>query len=183
MNEPLKIPLSTIRALPFDFGGEVDAYIKRLTEHRHTVGEAAPTAPHTLVEAAVARHQHPIEAKKPDDFLAHFEVVDDTPPPPPPPTLDEKKQMLVREVNAEAEKARATIIPMLKAAHWENQYRDAMAVEQKKQTAAQKAIVSQHDMRLKKIDAINRHVAKQYSDIHDLTESTIADWKLEAFPT
>lgn len=67
--------------MPHDFAAQVADYIEALNAHRHTVGIPRPTAPSDLVHSVVMRRIHPIAAKKPDDYFADYEVIDDTPKP------------------------------------------------------------------------------------------------------
>jgi hypothetical protein len=72
----LKLKKSQVDALPFDFEQAVRDFIAAKEAHRFT-GDAAPSAD-ALVEAAVRRVQYPIEDEKPDDFVADYEIEDDT---------------------------------------------------------------------------------------------------------
>lgn len=71
----VQIPKSQV---PDDFADRVEAFRQALLRHRTTRGVAVPTA-HHLIEQCVRRVQYPIKDKKPDDFVADFEIVDDTP--------------------------------------------------------------------------------------------------------
>lgn len=76
----MRIPLSQVRAAGLDFAADVQAFVQAKLDHRFTVGEPAPVA-HPLVEAVV--HRVPAtEPGQPDDFVADYEIIDDTPPPP-----------------------------------------------------------------------------------------------------
>lgn len=172
----MEINLSHLKALPFDFGGAVDAHIKALQAHRTTEHAAAPTA-HPLVERAISRVQYPVTDGKPDDFVPNYKVVDDSP------SLDDRKMALVQSLTDEATRLMAGIMPPLKQDLWNLQYADAVAVEDKKRTSAQNAAIKLHEDRIAKVRAIHMHLAQMKSDIHDLTESTIEKWKAAPFPT
>lgn len=172
----LKINLSDVKALSFSFDGAVDAHINAMKAHQTTIGEAAPAA-HPLVEQAIRRVQYPIEARKPDDFVKDFQVIDDSP------SLEERKTALAQAVHMRATTAIQTIMPPLKQRLREMQYHDALAVKIEDRSSAQKATIAEHQSRTSKISAVMRHLAQQESDIHDLTEDTIDDWKPAPFPT
>jgi len=173
----LELTKSQIDALPFEFGGAVDKFIHDLEEHRKTTGEAAPIAPHPLVEAAVARVQYPVKAGKPDDFVRNFTILDDTL------SLDDRKVMLANSLTQKANAAAKVVMPPLKQRLWEFEYLDASAIDPKKRNAGQKAVIAAHDVRIAKVQAIHRHLAKLHSEIHDLTDATIDGYKAAPFPT
>lgn len=173
----LRIPLSTINSLGFDFGGAVDQYINKLNEHREQTGIAAPAARHPLVERSVARVQYGIDDGKPDDFVRAFEIVDDTP------TLEARKAVLANDVAMLALAAAHKVIPPLKVASWNFEVADAQAVKPSARTKAHIETIAQHDARQKRIEGINRHLAKLHSEIHDLTDETFHEWSPVPFPT
>ena len=199
----IRIALSKIKALPFDFDAAVKEFIEAKKKHRTTVGEPSPNAPHLFVEAAVRRVPGSIEEQRPDDFVADYEVVDDTPPEPPKPSLDQRKMALAAQVGTAANAAVAKIIPPLKHRLWEHEYARVQAdmakvkiieneslddwraraiVAIKKTSAADFASFTAHDERKKKIAAVHYHVALCESQIHDLTEETIDAWSPAPFP-
>lgn len=173
----IKIPLSRVKALPFDFDAAVRSYVDALNAHRYAVDEPAPATPHSLVGAVVSRVQHPIEDGKPDDFVAAYEIIDDTPP------LETRKGALAHEVTVRAQAAMDAITPPLKKGLWSHLYADAASVPEEKRTAVHTAIVSQHLDRNKREQAVLRHLAEMHSQIHDLTESDIESWVPAPFPT
>jgi hypothetical protein len=197
---PLKLYLSQINALPFAFEAAVSDYIAEKMAHRFTVGEPAPSAGHAWVENAVKRV--PGGEGKPDDFVADYEIVDDTPPPP---TLDEQKQALVAKVHADYHAAQTTMIPPLKARLWglehariltalstivpmqsdetsEAHQARALPILAKK-APADAAFLGDYLARQKKMHAVILHLATMESQIHDLTAETIDAWKPAPFPS
>lgn len=74
----MQIPLSQVRATGLDFDAAVQAFVQAKRDHRFTIDEPAPVAAHPLVEAVVRRL--PATAPgQPDDFVADYEIIDDTP--------------------------------------------------------------------------------------------------------
>lgn len=196
---PLKIALSHVKAMPFDFEAEVEKYRQARVHHQTTEGEGAPSAPDVMVERAVKRV--PREGV-PDDFVADYEIVNDTPPVRVP-TLDERKAVLAGAVNTKANELIAAIAPPLKRRFWaiehqriqgemqkvakkENEpldvWRDRALGIIKATVPADCDHVLAEEARHKKIAAISRHAAVCESDIHDLTEETIGGWSMPPFP-
>lgn len=102
----IELKKSEVDALPFSFEDEVLSFIAAKMAHRFT-GDAAPVS-HPIVEVAVKRVQYPIDANKPDDFVADYVIVDDTPVL----TLAEKKAVLVQRLREmEVKKTNAVITP------------------------------------------------------------------------
>lgn len=189
---PVEFLLSQVKKLPFDFKSAVDSFVHAKMEHRFTIGEAAPGAPHIWVEMAVRRVSGSDE--KPDTFEAYYQIVDDMPPPP---TLDERKNQIAQDVITAATAAIAKISPPLKQAYWNIEYARvqgdiakvpvkegetqdtwlsrALDVVKKKSPEDYASYVAQEN-RAKAIGSIHRVVAKAHSDIHDLTEKTIDGW-------
>lgn len=203
---PVEIPLSEANTLG-DFPKAVADYIKALEAHRFTEGVPAPTA-HPLVERAVLRVQHPVEAvhqpvhtytdeageevtepvgepvrfvssTQPDDFVPNYVLIDDTPPPP---SLDERKAELASNWARQAENIVNEVSPPLKRGLWALQRADAGKVPEELRTPEQKAAIAQADARSAKVHAVQRHLAQLHSDIHDLTAETIDAWKPAPFP-
>lgn len=174
----LKVALSQVKALPFDFETEVKTYIAALVAHQSTIGEPAPSAPHSLVEHAVKRVQYGVDDGKPDTFVADYEIEDDTPPPP---TLDERKVRLAAEASTAAEGAVSQFYPPLRRRLVNMEANAARAVEEKKRTEDQKAAVVRVDSINEKYAAIQWKLARAEAEIHDLTEETIDSWKVPDF--
>lgn len=173
----VEIPLSHVKAVGFEFGGAVDAYIKELQAHRFTTGEAAPSPPHGLVELVVARVQTP---GKPDDFVANYRIVDDTPPPP---SLADRKAALAVSAQQQADAALAKVSPPLKRRLAMLRVHEAANVPKDKMTAAHVATLKAATDRSAKEAAIMLNLAQMESDIDDLTSATIDAWKPTPFPT
>lgn len=87
----VRIPLSTVNSLGFDFAEAVESFRQAKLEHRFTVNEPAPAA-HPVVEACVVRMI--VGPDKPDDYVSDYEVYDDTPPPPPDPETQQALDVL-----------------------------------------------------------------------------------------
>jgi hypothetical protein len=199
----MKIALSQVKALPFDFEAAVTAFIKAKKDHRSTEGVPAPSAPHPYIEAAVVRVPGSIEEHRADDFVADYEIIDDTPPAVPPPTLEQRKMALAVQVGVLANEAIAKVIPPLKQRLWDREHARVLgdigkikiqenepmdvwrgrALSTIKQTApADHASFTAHEDRKRKVDAIIHQVALGESAIHDLTEETIEAWQPAPFP-
>jgi hypothetical protein len=191
----LKLALSQIKALPFDFAEEVEKFRLAKIAHQSTEGEAAPSVPHTLVEHAVKRV--PRDGAS-DDFVSDYEIIDDTPPPP---SLDERKQVLVSALGTAANAAIAAIIPPLKRRLRDLEYHritgllsNAKLEKVENETPEERyaralATLSPDDLThylahqasTRKIEAIVYQLAQGESAIHDLTEQTVGAWKAPAF--
>lgn len=174
-----KIALSKMKALSFDFEKEVAAFVKAKQDHRKTVGESSPHAPHPWVEAAVTRVAGSIDPPKPDDFVADYEVVDDTPPPL---TLDQRKQVLATDMQRQAQEAVDKIVPPLKNRLMNMELLRAHAIPEAERTPGHKATIAESQDRHVRMDAIHYHLARMEAQIHDLTEDTIEDFSPEPFP-
>lgn len=87
-----RIPLSIANSLGFDFVEAVEAFRQAKLAHRFTVDEPAPAAAHPLVEMCVQRVI--VGPDSPDDYVADYEVFDDTPPPPPDPEAQQALDVL-----------------------------------------------------------------------------------------
>lgn len=71
----MKVYTSQLKGI--DLPSAVQRQIEALCGHRSTVGVAAPVPEHAIVEQCIRRVQYPIEAGKPDEFVADYEIVDD----------------------------------------------------------------------------------------------------------
>lgn len=198
----LKVKLSQIKALPFDFDAEVTKYIAALVAHQKTVGEAASTAPHPWIELAVKRVQYPIEAvhqptnesgepvgepvkfmssEKPDTFERDVEIEDDTPSPP---TLDEQKAKLAADAIKAADAAVAVFFPPLKRRLFQiHADRARSTLPPEKRTPEQVAIIAAADAIDAKANAVQLHLAQIEDAIHDLTADNIDGYAMPPFPT
>lgn len=183
-----KFLLSQVKALPFDFEAEVAKFIQAKKDHLLTEGQAAPSAPHQMVEDAVRRVPAPVELLKdgktsphtsPDDFVADYQIEDDSPPPP---TIAEKRSAIAAGVNAEANALTEQIMPRLKQKLFGLQFNEAFSVPEDKRTPEQHATIAAHNDRMQKAHAIFRHVAEVESQIHDLPDDMVDVWKAPPFP-
>lgn len=176
----LKIALSHVKSLlPLDFEAAVADFIKAKQDHRQTVGEPAPSPPHGIIESAIRRLPGSIEDNRADEFIADYEIVDDTPPPP---TLDERKTVLANEVRTVAQAAIDLLSPPLKRRLLTMEAARAMAIEEAKRTPADKALIAAHQDRTARTEATNYHLALTEAQIHDLTDATIDGFVAAPFP-
>jgi len=102
----LSLLKSQVDLLPFDFEQAVKDFIASKNEHRFS-GGPAPVA-NGLIEGAVRRIQYPVEDQKPDEFVADYEIVDDTPPGP---TLAERKTEAINASRLREADEIAAIVP------------------------------------------------------------------------
>jgi hypothetical protein len=160
-----KIAKSRVDALGYDFEAAVKDYIAALEAHRFE-GNAAPHAA-PEVEWAVRRVQHPIEAQKPDDFIADYEIVDDTPPPPPPPTLAERKQAARAKLLQEEQAAIAELIAPEKQRFLSMKYTRARQADPK--TQADLDEIARFEALQKKIEDIRFAYAEREAAIAEMT--------------
>lgn len=116
-----------------------------------------------------------------DDYNIDFEIFDDNPPPPEP-TLEDRKNILIAALNAQAHELSETIIPDRKQPLMQMKFLDAMKVPEEEQTDYQKRHIAEWNAAQTKLQKINRHVAEMLSNIDDLTVKTIDNWELEPFP-
>jgi hypothetical protein len=158
---------SQIDALPYNFDEEVGKFIAAKEAHRFEGGHAPSL--HSLVESAVKRVQYPIEAKKPDDFVRDYEIIDDTPPPRIK-TVDEKRQDALnasrQQENAEIE----AISPVFGRRLAELRFQDANITPPDERTPEQIETIAAFTDLQKKIRAIQMAGAVREAAIADMTE-------------
>lgn len=167
----LHLTKSQVDALPFNFEQAVRDFIAAKEAHRFT-GDAAPTAD-PLVEAAVARVQYPIDAGKPDDFVADYEIEDDTPPPEPepaPPTLEQRKQTLVAESRQAEQAAIAALMPEGKRRLLGMDYQMAMAVPEADRSPDQLSAIARCEALAAQDRDIRYAAARREAEIDDIVE-------------
>ena len=148
-----------------DYPAAVEAYRQALLVHRFT-GEAAPTAL-PIVEQAVRRIQYPISDGKPDDFVADYEIVDDTPPPP---SDAERKAALVSKIMEAQHLAVDAVMPAGKLRLLTLQANEA------------KILISQFEVVQQKLAAIEYHGATLEAAVDDLTPDQYDTWQMKPFP-
>jgi hypothetical protein len=175
----LKIQLSHIKALPFDFETAVADFIAAKKRHQTTEGEPAPSAPHQMVEAAVKRIPGSIDPPRADEFVADYEIVDDTPPPP---SLEARKSALAMQAQTAAQGAINKLRPPLKSRLLAIEFSRAMAIEEAKRAPSERATIAGYLDGNVRVEAITYHLAKIEASIHDLTDATIDDFDAPPFP-
>jgi hypothetical protein len=161
----LNLKKSQVDALPFDFEQAVRDFIAAKETHRFT-GDAAPRAD-ALVESAVSRIQYPIDARKPDDFIADYRIEDDTPPPP---TLEQRKLNMIAECR-QAEKA--AIDALMPAGKWrllEMDFQRATRVPKQDRSPEQVRFIEQRGDLVERIEEIRYAAAQREAEIEDLAE-------------
>lgn len=170
---PLVIKLSQIKSAA-DFEAQVAAYIKARKDHQKTEGEPAPTAP-PIVEAAVMLVPGSIEDERADDYVADYQVVDDSP------TLDARKAavhaLAVHAVNAAIDAISPPLLRRL-ASLTANA---AAAVAEGSRTQAQEAAIAKAVDTHARVEAIYLQLAYAEAAIHGLTAETIDAWKVPPF--
>lgn len=159
-----------------EFAEVVEEFRQALLAHRFT-GDAAPHA-HHMIEAAVRRV--PQGEGQPDDFVADFEIIDDTPPPPSPAEL---RNDLIAAMRAAEQAAHLGVIGNGKLRLL---MLDAGAIMEKPdadRTEAEAAILKTlQEVRARRV-AIERHGATLEAMIEDLPADQVAGYKFEAFPS
>lgn len=161
----LSLKKSQVDALPFDFEQAVRYFIAAKEAHRFT-GDFAPAAD-AIVEAAVRRIQYPIDAGKPDDFVADYEIEDDTPPPP---TLEQRKREMIAESRQVEQAAIDALIPPGKRRLLDMDFQRAMAVPEQDRSPAQLRVIEQHGDLEKRIEDIRYAAARREAAIEDIAE-------------
>jgi hypothetical protein len=167
----LHLTKSQVDALPFDFEQAVRDFIAAKEAHRFA-GDAAPTAD-ALVEAAVGRVQYPVDAGKPDDFVADYEIEDDTPPPepePPPPTLEQRKQALIVESRQAEQAAIAALMPEGKRRLLGMDYQIAVAVPEADRSPDQSSVIARYEVLAAQDRDIRYAAARREAEIDDIAE-------------
>jgi hypothetical protein len=166
-----RILKSNIINLGFDYAAAVEAFRQAKLDHRFTEGEPAPAAI-AIVEAAVKRVP---QENGPDDFVADYEIVDDLPPPP---TLQERKRELTNQVHLQEMEAYIAVIPRGKRRLLEIQHREITGKPPEQRTAEDVAFLEDYDAKQSRIQAITKAGAILEAQIEDLTEETIAGWRM-----
>jgi hypothetical protein len=159
---------SEIDALDFRFAAAVDEYIAAMDAHKFTVGVAAPIH-HQMVQAAVRRVQY--EDRRPDDFVADYEIIDDTPP------LWMRKRNLVELVERNEEEVANKIWPIALRRLENMEYEDM--VSQDNLTKNDRKRLDVIVAKQKKIQELNRKTAHVLATIDILDESNIGSWTFD----
>jgi hypothetical protein len=166
----------------FDFPAAVESFRQELLEHRFTVDVPAPTA-HPMIEGAVRRV--PVEGSA-DDFIADFEIVDDTPPPP---TLEERKAGLVGALALAEASAHDAVMSAgklrllsLDANDASNRISHARVKGHGDGAAEDHATVARFVGINERRAVIARHAASVHAAIDDLTADQVDAFQIPAFP-
>jgi hypothetical protein len=175
-----QINKSEADALPFDFAEAVEAHRLALIEHRQT-GNATPTAD-PRVEAAVRRIIVPLEEGRPDDFVADFEIIDDTPPPPEPPTPADRRAQLLNKVQVAQAEAAAKVISPARARLLSMDVSRVYTKPADGRTPADDAIFAQHAAIQARLNALTYHTATLEVEIEELADDQLESWQMPAFP-
>lgn len=163
--------------MPEDFEKLVEEYRQCMLLHRFTVGVSAPYAPPIIADCIKRVNQG---KGKPDDFVADYEIIDDTPPPPPEPTFEVKKLKLRAEVSSAERSAIDAIMPPGK--------RQLLALKVRMitrlpadQTEEEKKLISIYASTDFEISAIQFRAAEMQVEIDHLTEAEIDQWQVKPF--
>lgn len=160
----LRIPKSQLATLGYDFAAAVVEHKAALDAHRFS-GDARPRALQ-LVEDAIRREQYPVEEGKPDDFVIDYEIVDDTPPPP---TLAERKAKARADLLKEEQVAIDALIAPEKVRLAQMQYQRALAVVEAVRSDADKKLIEDWEVLMKRVDDIRFAYAQREASIADMT--------------
>lgn len=164
--------------LPADFEEQVETHRQTLLKHRSLRGVAAPTA-HPLIEQCIRRVHHPVNSKKPDDFVTDYVILDDTPPKtePKPLTLQEKKDNLTNKLLLAEQSVIREISPPNKSRLWSIQQTDIIG-RGGPQSPDEEKFIAECTARQVKLDSLHRNVALLLSEIEDLTDAIVDAWVL-----
>lgn len=152
----------------------------------HCLGPANTPVPmyDEAVEALVRRipQDGPVATRGPDQFvIVDFEIVDDTPPAPPAvpaPTLEQRKALLVIDLNAAAQAARDAIVSPARAQLLFLDAGEAMNVPEDRRSPAQAKAIEAYTAFSSRCAEIARNVALAQVDIEDLTDASIDGFSL-----
>lgn len=192
----LKIKLSELTIAPEVFTARVTAFVVAMKEYAaHLEGVKIDAANETL-KPAERRVVFPGPSEEPLIERAAHEGYEFTGP-----TLDEKKAALFAKVRELETEALNSIVPPHKARHWSFVEADARQAHSKRvadfhkshaavhfeqneipaMTPEEADIVREADARRARQQSVQRRAAKHEHDIGELTEETIAGYKLESF--
>jgi hypothetical protein len=159
---------SDVDALPFRFADAVSEYIEAMDAHKFTVGIAAPIH-HRMVQAAVRRVQY--EDQRPDDFVADYEIIDDTPP------LWMRKRNLVELVERNEEEVANKVWPVALRRLEIMEYEDMVGQDNLTNNDRKRLdiIISKQ----KKMQELKRKTAHVLATIDVLDETNIGLWTFD----
>lgn len=161
-----KVKLSQLKGIgDAPFAELVQRHIEALTAHRDTpltkeqkAGPPSPTA-HPFVEKAVSRVRQP---KGPDQFVADYEVIDDTHPPPNP---EELKKQAINESRAKEYADIAALMPESRMRLMQMDSGRALRVPEYERTPEQTKAIEAWNKLQDDIERIQYESAKREADI------------------
>jgi hypothetical protein len=157
----------------FSYADEVEAFRQDLLAHRFTL-DPAPTAPE-MIERAIHRGQ---VAGEPDDFVADFEIVDDSTPPTP---AEERALLLGKLRQAEAE-ALAIVIPPARERLLVIDLAEIRPIRPGVElTAAERDLIAQRDHVATRKRVVHRYFANLELELEGLAGASIDGWKFAPF--
>lgn len=175
------MPVEVLKSkIPENFAQLVSDHRLALEKHRFTVNVPAPRPAGELapvIEACVRRVQHPIKAKKPDDYVEDYVIVDDTPPPPPPLTLVERKERLRQQVRTlESEAHDRLLSPGRRQLNAVKMTQIQGLVSERPITKDEEEFLKAEQARSRLHTDISMRAAEMMVEIDDLTEDTVDQW-------
>lgn len=171
-----KIHLSHIKDRE-GFENAVKKHIARLKAANFEHNKPRPTAD-PLVEQSIKRV--PGGKDKPDDYQADYEIVDDINTVPER-SLDEKKRLWHDALIHAEVAAKNAVIPQRKVRLVNLAFSAALNVAEDVRSDADKKTIADHQEMVKKMQDIELIAATAESEIEDLTDATVDNWKLPNF--
>jgi hypothetical protein len=165
--------LTNMGTTPEEFGEQVEAFVQAKMDHRFKVGEPAPTAP-AMIENLVKR----VPPAGPDEFVADYQIIDDTPPPK---SLAERKGELLSMLAREEQDALNAVLSPAKRRLLGMEVARVSGIQADQRSKSDKAILEE-SVRIARLgQAIQLHGAKMMAEVEDLTEETIEGWSPKEF--
>lgn len=177
-----EIPLSAIDGQEQAFKQAVDLHIEKLHAFNTMVGQPRPVA-HHLVEAAIKRVTYPVKAKKPDEFVADYTIINDMAKQEDiaNPSFEQKIFFLHQQIAIAENEAKHKLLPQKKVRLAAFKAGTAAAKDPKKRTAEEKEDIASFDRVQKAWHKIELQSAQAEHDLADVTPKTIDKWKLPKF--
>lgn len=169
-----------------EFEAAVSTHVSALQAFNKSKDKPRPVA-HPLVEMCVRRVTYPAITKRPDEYVADYELMDDMIKaeeigepeglvPPPSMTLNEQKMILTQQLRMAEAAAKDAFYPQrkMRLAHLIAQM--ALETPQDKRTQEQNEAVAAWLNILEGYRAIEIKSAQAEGDIDDLTSDTVGNW-------